>query len=507
MSKDDSDARSAPEGPEGPSYLEERRRLLACPTDILGIIGFGLYLAWFYLVMSCSITSGAGISHTAGSLLVAAFLLGESLAAIVIASFAKRLASRRAIKALAGVAAALLAAPEIAVLLTDAEVPLFVAWFSSGFGAVLLLSLWGVFLSKLAHLQACGYTSISALVAVSVLGFARICLKPCMISVGGLLVALASLGLFAGWAFSARSTGGIALFKNTRPPDWGALLHSAGAMVANSFLLGFGFYALSISGSFGAVAVIGGMFAGSLFKVVDARTGIRYQVDKIIKVIAPVAATCLLLLPFVSAEFRLALFFFMAAFATIHEVVCWAAVAEYMHIHEVQPFANMAFGRFGDIVGLLLGFASASAIFGPTLERDLQPSIFICVVALLFVYTQSFFFRDNYTPFVEHKEMDDDLESGLESKGKESHPTVWMNRCKQFAACYDLTPRQTEVLLLLAKGYSTASIEKKLVVTTHTVKAHIYGIYQKVDVHSRRELVERIEAFDLESEKTLSQSN
>ena len=337
MAKDDPIIRSAPRRPEESTDLEKRRCLLACPTDILGIVGFGLYLAWFYLVMSCSITSGAGISHAAGSLLVAAFLLGESLAAIVIAPSAKRLAKRKAIKAIAVAAAILLAAPEITVLLTDAETLLFATWFLSGFGAVLLLSLWGVFLSKLAHLQTCCYTSISALIAVSVLGFTRICLKPYMISVGGLLVVLASLGLFAGWAFSARSTGGIVLFENTRPPDWGALLHSAGAMVANSFLLGFGFYALSISTSFGAVAVIGGMLAGSLFKVVDVCTGIRYQVDKIIKVIAPVAATCLLLLPFVSVEFRFALLFLMAAFATIHEVICWAAVAEYMHIHESSP--------------------------------------------------------------------------------------------------------------------------------------------------------------------------
>ena len=496
MAKDDPIIRSAPRRPEESTDLEKRRRLLACPTDILGIVGFGLYLAWFYLVMSCSITSGAGISHAAGSLLVAAFLLGESLAAIVIASSARRLASRKAIKAIVVASAILLAAPEITVLLTDAEIPLFATWFLSGFGAVLLLSLWGVFLSKLAHLQACGYTSVSALVAVSVLGFTRICLKPYMISVGGLLIVLASLGLFAGWALSARSTGGIALSENTRPPDWGALLHSAGAMVANSFLLGFGFYALSISASFGTVAVIGGMLAGSLFKVVDVRTGIRYQVDKIIKAIAPVAATCLLLLPFVSVEFRFALLFLMAAFATIHEVICWAAVAEYMHIHEVQPFANMAFGRFGDIVGLFLGFVSASAIFGPTLEGDLQPSIFLCIVTLLFVYVQSFFFRDNYTPFVEHKEMDEDLDLSSEPKGREDHPTAWIDRCKRFASCYDLTPRQTEVLLLLAKGYSTVSIEKKLVVTTHTVKAHIYGIYQKVDVHSRQELIDRIEAFE-----------
>ena len=141
MAKDDPDIRSAPRRSKESTDLEKRRRFLACPADILGIIGFGLYLSWFYLVMSCSITSGAGISHAVGFLLVAAFLLGESLAAIVIASSARRLASRKAIKAIVVASAILLAAPEITVLLTDAEIPLFATWFLSGFGAAAALPL------------------------------------------------------------------------------------------------------------------------------------------------------------------------------------------------------------------------------------------------------------------------------------------------------------------------------------------------------------------------------
>ena len=56
------------------------------------------------------------------------------------------------------------------------------------------------------------------------------------------------------------------------------------------------------------------------------------------------------------------------------------------------------------------------------------------------------------------------------------------------------------MLILLAKGYSTAKIEEELVVTNHTVKAHIYGIYQKTDVHSRQELIDLLESYSIEEE-------
>jgi len=65
----------------------------------------------------------------------------------------------------------------------------------------------------------------------------------------------------------------------------------------------------------------------------------------------------------------------------------------------------------------------------------------------------------------------------------------------EFAEFYQLTPRQGEMLVLLAKGYSTAFIREELVISDHTVKAHIYNIYRKLDIHSRQELIELLEEF------------
>jgi DNA-binding CsgD family transcriptional regulator len=49
----------------------------------------------------------------------------------------------------------------------------------------------------------------------------------------------------------------------------------------------------------------------------------------------------------------------------------------------------------------------------------------------------------------------------------------------------DLTPREVEVLRVLASGARTSDIAAKLGIAERTVKAHLAGIYQKLGVESR----------------------
>lgn len=50
-----------------------------------------------------------------------------------------------------------------------------------------------------------------------------------------------------------------------------------------------------------------------------------------------------------------------------------------------------------------------------------------------------------------------------------------------------LTPRETEVLVLLAQGLDNAAIARKLVVTMRTVQNHVSNVYGKLGVASRTE--------------------
>jgi len=66
------------------------------------------------------------------------------------------------------------------------------------------------------------------------------------------------------------------------------------------------------------------------------------------------------------------------------------------------------------------------------------------------------------------------------------------------AKLYQLSPRETEIIALLAKGRNAAYIQEALVISPHTVKSHIYNIYRKLDIHSQQKLMDFVEDFPLE---------
>ncbi len=57
------------------------------------------------------------------------------------------------------------------------------------------------------------------------------------------------------------------------------------------------------------------------------------------------------------------------------------------------------------------------------------------------------------------------------------------------AALSELTPRELEVLELIAHGSSNADIAGKLVVSDATVKTHVARIFSKLDLHDRAQAV------------------
>jgi DNA-binding CsgD family transcriptional regulator len=68
--------------------------------------------------------------------------------------------------------------------------------------------------------------------------------------------------------------------------------------------------------------------------------------------------------------------------------------------------------------------------------------------------------------------------------------------CDSLARLHNLSPREREVLLLLAQGRGAPYISDKICVSSNTVKTHIKRIYQKCDVHSKEELLDLIQTHN-----------
>jgi DNA-binding NarL/FixJ family response regulator len=56
---------------------------------------------------------------------------------------------------------------------------------------------------------------------------------------------------------------------------------------------------------------------------------------------------------------------------------------------------------------------------------------------------------------------------------------------EDFFFVHKISKREREIIQLMLDGMSNADIEKKLYISPHTVKNHIYNIYQKLGVKNR----------------------
>ena len=56
-----------------------------------------------------------------------------------------------------------------------------------------------------------------------------------------------------------------------------------------------------------------------------------------------------------------------------------------------------------------------------------------------------------------------------------------------------MTPRETEIVSLLARGRDQAFIAEYLDISVDTVKTHRRSIYRKLDIHSHQELLTLLE--------------
>ncbi len=91
-------------------------------------------------------------------------------------------------------------------------------------------------------------------------------------------------------------------------------------------------------------------------------------------------------------------------------------------------------------------------------------------------------------------EMPIAAEASLTAEQAESPEDARKRAVSQVASAFGLTARETDVIELLAQGRDIATIEKELCISRNTAKMHIRHVYQKLDVHSKQEVIDLVAA-------------
>lgn len=135
------------------------------------------------------------------------------------------------------------------------------------------------------------------------------------------------------------------------------------------------------------------------------------------------------------------------------------------------------FSQAGVLLGNLLGRACAISgmqATNPFLSPDQLSMALICILAIAML-------------FVPQKDLAGQVPRLSEA---DSADQSLARACLEMQRRYGLSDREAEVAALLAKGRSRPYIRERLFISTNTVATHIKHIYQKLDVHSKEELMD-----------------
>ncbi len=149
---------------------------------------------------------------------------------------------------------------------------------------------------------------------------------------------------------------------------------------------------------------------------------------------------------------------------------------------KLPPLATFGTLRAVWAAGALAGIAAERAIDwgGPGDAGRLLAAVLGLAVAAAF----TFVFTDR------------DCVKVLASVPAEAYAPRFRTQCARLARRCGVSDRELEVMVLTAKGRSSARIAEDLGVAPATVNTHVHHIYQKLGVHSRQELMDLIERED-----------
>lgn len=229
------------------------------------------------------------------------------------------------------------------------------------------------------------------------------------------------------------------------------------------------------------------------------------------RLISVLIATALIFEPFIDSPADPYLLSLVRTAQTFLIVFLFLALADIARHSRYHPFAVFAAGwasyalpfALGKMLGDALVSAGSGAGTGAGPTMVVSGSVWALVVVMLFVLDQSSL--GNRLVFSElNDEADQDTlarrvaqtqrEMAEQDDSNHAHADALATSCDALAAECGLTPREREILELLARGRTKAHIAEAFFISENTVRNHVKHIYAKLDVHDRQELIDAVEA-------------
>ena len=177
-------------------------------------------------------------------------------------------------------------------------------------------------------------------------------------------------------------------------------------------------------------------------------------------------------------------------------VAAWAILSDLSERTTVPAVRVFGLGRGASGLGTTIGWFIAYGVMslGMDPSQYLTPFFLVSVVVVFVVVLL----------VLGQQTVSEAIERMYEGVVRSSNPArceldrsdpfeAWERACDHLAQQCGLTARETEVLKLLSRGRTGGYIALELTITQNTVKGHTRNVYAKTGVHSRQELIDRLE--------------
>lgn len=164
---------------------------------------------------------------------------------------------------------------------------------------------------------------------------------------------------------------------------------------------------------------------------------------------------------------------------------CWVVTASLVYSQNLPRVFSFGLSTFVFVVPPTLVAGALSLLF-PSVASTGDETATITVIALMaFVLIVLTVVLISTNAFVRTRNSDKDDRGTMQ----DPLPIAIENLAQE----YDLTTRESEVALHLAKGYTLAQTADNLCISLDTVRSHVKRLYRKMNIHKKQDLIAVIE--------------
>lgn len=232
------------------------------------------------------------------------------------------------------------------------------------------------------------------------------------------------------------------------------------------------------------------IIAGALVIAVTWFTARMSKLNNIYRAVLSVMVITLIVFPFVQGT-SLSMAGLLGSLGyELFNIICFVIIADFAEHDSMPKVRALTIGRIIYFWGIFFGNVLSVYLAMNNLYKDKPLFTTLCLGAvIILVITTTVVFSE--AEVLGKTTARDD--TTIRSLVMPSAEDIFECKASRIALRYNLTPRETEVFMLLSKGRSNKLIEERLVISGHTVDSHVTHIYRKCDVHSRQEIMDMIE--------------